>query len=203
MANQVFKIAFLCSIMLLFFQGNAYSHAVRIFAAAEGETIKGYVYFPGGGRLQNGTIKIYGPGEAFLAQVQTDQNGAFTYKAQDKTDHLFVYESADGHRAQFLLAGEQLAGNDAVAAASGTTSILNQVSGNQQVDVPVSPHLEAALERVVARQIIPLRQQIETYEQKVRLHDILGGIGYIFGLAGLAFFLKGRRGRKEQEDRER
>lgn len=59
---------------------------------------------------------------------------------------------------------------------------------------------EAALEnlitKAVAQQIRPLREQLNAYEDQVRLRDIVGGIGYIVGLAGLAMWL-----RRRQQDR--
>lgn len=42
-------------------------------------------------------------------------------------------------------------------------------------------------------QIIELRREIHELKTSIRFHDILGGIGYIFGLVGLALYLKKRR----------
>ncbi len=41
-----------------------------------------------------------------------------------------------------------------------------------------------------------LREDIARLENRIRLQDILGGIGYIVGLAGLAAWFMARRGRK-------
>jgi hypothetical protein len=40
-----------------------------------------------------------------------------------------------------------------------------------------------------------LRRQLDRYEHTLRLRDVLGGIGYIFGIMGLLFFVLGRRSR--------
>lgn len=42
-------------------------------------------------------------------------------------------------------------------------------------------------------EVAALRDQLHEYEQRVRLRDILGGIGYIVGIAGLAFYFLGVR----------
>ena len=47
----------------------------------------------------------------------------------------------------------------------------------------------------VARQIRPLRRDIERYQHRTRVHDVLGGIGYIFGVMGLAAYFLARRER--------
>jgi nickel transport protein len=57
----------------------------------------------------------------------------------------------------------------------------------------VAPALESAIERAVARQIRPLREQLVAAEDRIRLQDILGGIGYIMGLTGLALWWASRR----------
>ncbi|WP_343867009.1 hypothetical protein [Caenispirillum bisanense] len=53
--------------------------------------------------------------------------------------------------------------------------------------------LEDTIARAVAREVNPLREQLEAYEEKVRLHDILGGLGWIAGLTGIAFYILARR----------
>jgi nickel transport protein len=57
----------------------------------------------------------------------------------------------------------------------------------------LDPALEAAIERAVARQVRPLREEVAAARDAARLQDILGGIGYLFGLTGLALWWRGRR----------
>jgi nickel transport protein len=51
----------------------------------------------------------------------------------------------------------------------------------------------AALEAAIARQIRPLREQLDAAESRIRLHDLMGGIGTIFGLFGCWAWLQSRR----------
>ena len=51
------------------------------------------------------------------------------------------------------------------------------------------------IERAVARQIGPVREQLVSYEDKVRWRDVLGGLGYILGITGLALWLRSGRDR--------
>ena len=46
-------------------------------------------------------------------------------------------------------------------------------------------------------EIVELRREFADYRNSTRLRDVLGGIGYILGLAGLAFYFLGVR-RKER-----
>jgi len=52
-----------------------------------------------------------------------------------------------------------------------------------------SSETSAALEE----QVFELREQLAAFERRVWLRDILGGVGYILGLAGLLALIKTRR----------
>ncbi len=52
---------------------------------------------------------------------------------------------------------------------------------------------QAAIERSVARHLHSLREELRAMRSEVRLRDVLGGIGYLFGLAGLALWWHNRR----------
>jgi nickel transport protein len=75
---------------------------------------------------------------------------------------------------------------------TATMELPNQESetGVQSI---TKEEIEQVVETAVSRQIRPLREQLEAYESKTRLHDTLGGIGYIVGIAGIAFYFMGRR----------
>ena len=45
----------------------------------------------------------------------------------------------------------------------------------------------------LSKQIRVLRRQIRESDERLRFRDILGGIGFILGLAGVAFYMKARR----------
>ena len=53
------------------------------------------------------------------------------------------------------------------------------------------------LRGLIQQEIYPLREQLNHYTTRVYWHDVIGGIGYIFGLAGLMFFLRTKRMLKE------
>jgi nickel transport protein len=63
-------------------------------------------------------------------------------------------------------------------------------------DAPQLPAgFDKALERVLDRKLAPISRALaEMQEQKVRPTDVLGGLGYILGLVGVAAYVKARRG---------
>lgn len=199
-------------IVLLLQPSLAAAHKIKIFAAPEGEAINGICYYPGGDKYRQGTVMVFGPDNVLLGKVTTDDKGAFTFKPSRKTDHIFVIETADGHRAQYtvkaaelsLAAGQEQtatgpAGTNAQhpeAARPSTSATAVTAAGTKKAAAAVSSgELQELLDTTIARHINPLREQLDRYEEKIRLHDVLGGIGYILGLAGLAFYCLGRKKR--------
>lgn len=45
----------------------------------------------------------------------------------------------------------------------------------------------------LAEEVAAMRRQLHTMEDRRSLQDIIGAVGYIFGLAGVAFYILGRR----------
>ena len=166
------------------------AHKVKIFATTEGGQITGFAYYPGGAKYINSPISVSGPDGRLLAEIQTNEQGAFTYKPTSNQTHVFTIATKDGHKAEFRVAAN--------ATSTGPASQQNRPAplGANAPTKPGEPrpdNLEAIINKSVARQINPLREDIARYEQKVRLHDIIGGIGYIFGLFGLYIYLRNQK----------
>ena len=51
------------------------------------------------------------------------------------------------------------------------------------------------------KQLAALRRELAEFKEKQRFQDVLGGIGYLLGLAGVAFYFLGVR-RSEQRKRQ-
>jgi len=50
------------------------------------------------------------------------------------------------------------------------------------------------VEKIIVRELIPIKRKLaEGSEQKLTLRDILGGLGYIFGLAGIAAYFQSKK----------
>ena len=184
--------------------GRAEAHQLRLWAGVdEGSMIAGRVYFPGGGVAADIGVRVLGPAGELLGEVRTDDKGTFRYDAKLRCDHQFVADSPDGHRGSFTVHAAELP--DDLPSAAGTTAA--PVAAEAPVAAPPPPRAdiasttmdEAQLQRIVDqavnKQVGALRRELQAYADKVRLHDILGGIGYIVGMAGICFYFMGRRRR--------
>jgi nickel transport protein len=177
----------------------ALAHGIRVFAATEGGVIEGRAYSPGGAGIAGATVYVFDNQDVALGETVTAEDGAFTFQATAGMDHRIVVESEDGHLVAVTVKAEELpAGADEhppwrepVAPSSP-----NPADRIDQTPLRISPEaLQAVVEKAVARQVRPLREALHAYESRVRWHDVLGGIGYILGVAGIVFYLLGRRPR--------
>lgn len=170
---------------LLLLAAPAQAHKLKLFATAEGPVIVGTAYFSGGDKAMGIAGMVTAPDGAVAGTVRTGADGSFRYAATARMDHIITVDGGDGHMATTV-----------VAAAELPPSLPAGPAGSAPV-VPTAPTVAAAdteaVEAAVARQIRPLRQQLDAYEDKIRLHDIMGGIGTIFGLFGLAAWASVRR----------
>lgn len=199
--------------------GAALAHRLNLFAYAEDGTIVGSAYFSGGGAPAGADVTVYGPDGAVLGQTTTDRDGAFAFDVAVRTDHRIAVETADGHAAEFVVAAAELpaslplgegaalasAGADdaasqqaAAAPAQGATAQGATAQGAAADAAIDDAALEAMIARAVQQQVRPLRQQLAAYGEEIRLRDILGGIGYILGIFGLAAYAMALRRRAAQ-----
>lgn len=178
--------------LLLPWTSPSQAHALKIFAYGEGNRIEGSVYLKGGTAPTSASITLLTTDGERIAETGIDEEGGFGFTVGEARDYIVQADAGSGHRAEFTLSADEL--SPALPTPSG--------HGDQTVrphDPPMiqgraaDTDLEAMISRAVSRQVVPLRKQIAEYEDRIRWHDILGGIGYILGLAGLAFYLTARR----------
>jgi nickel transport protein len=188
----------------------AAAHKLQVFAFADGARIEGSAYFAGGAKAQGATIKVEDADGRVLAELTPGPDGGFSYVAQTPMDHVIVADSGDGHRAEWRVTAPELAGGFPSAATEPVERSSPPASANRSTDPPIhsdplplsftqsagapsAPADLAMIERAVARQVLPLREELRAAQDQARLHDIMGGIGYILGLVGIVLWWRARR----------
>lgn len=185
MVNYISTLAllFICA----FNCAPALAHRLQVFASAEGANISGSAYFAGGAKAGDVSISIQDATGHRLAELRTAADGSFSYRAQTPTEHLVIADSGDGHRAQWRVTAAELGGNLPLSAAPASSAIVSTTTANT-----VDPALLAAMEQAVARQVRPLREELQAAKNQAHFRDILGGIGYIVGLTGILLWWRQR-----------
>lgn len=148
--------------------GDAAAHSLNLFVHGSNDgTVKGNAYFTGGDPARNLTVRVEDSKGKPLGETTTDAEGNFNYKADPSIGAIkFVVRTDDGHRA----------------------------AASVQFNVPAASPTGAASATAPTGDIAVLHEAIQKLEKRLLLRDVIGGIGYIFGIAGLWALLKTRRG---------
>ncbi len=167
---------------------------------AIGDQIEGEVGFSNGDMAAPGTVVNVTDGQGNeLASLETDDEGGFTYTATQRIDHLFYANLSSGHILELTLPADELP--DSLAAVGSVEVTVDKVAVPSVSTTSIATDrqgLEQMIERAVAKQVVPLRKEIAAYKEKSSLQDIMGGIGYIFGLCGLGIWWRQRQLDKQQ-----
>jgi nickel transport protein len=170
----------------------ALAHQIRVFAFADGDRIEGSAYFAGGEAASGARIRVLDAQGGLLAELEPDGEGAFSLQARAPVDHLVVAETADGHRAEWRVRAAELGpGFKAPPAQPG--GVPGDAAARPFAGPAADPGLESLIEQAVARQVRPLREELIAAQARAGVRDVLGGIGYILGVAGLLAWWRSRR----------
>jgi nickel transport protein len=173
----------------------AWPHKMKVFATAEGTRLVGCAYFSPGGRPRQVAVTVTDADGNVLATTTTDDEGQFQVEAKHRVDHRITVGGADGHVATYTVRADELP--DSLL--PSPPNPLPQAGEGSNKTLPALPAPDADwrafIDQSIARQVRPLREQLDAYQEKIWWHDVLGGIGYILGLGGLAFGLSERRRR--------
>lgn len=185
--------ALLAAALLTLSPAPLFAHKMNVFASAEGKTIRGKAYFSGGGPARNVTVTAYDPLGEEIGKTTTDNEGRFTLEARFHCDYQLLAETGDGHGGQYILAALALPTDLPNKGAASPASVFPATS-KPQPTVAVSADQLAGLRAEIVR----LEEQLNAHENHIRMTDILGGIGYIAGISGAAYYYFGVRRKKQQ-----
>lgn len=205
MKMKIFFSLSLFFIVTLFSTSHALAHKIRIFAYEDGGQIVAEAQFNKGRPAINSVIRVEDANGEVLLQGRTDENGTFRFAIPEKArqqglDLNIIVDVGEGHRGSWLLSAADYLDEPAPAAdparQSSEVQVSDKNSGTTQHEHNSSAEctqIAAVVEEVVERELAPIKRLLlENQEKKIDLPSILGGLGYIFGLAGVALYFKGK-----------
>ena len=204
---------------LLAVQGTAWAHKVSIFAWVEGDTVYTQSKFSGGRKAQQSTVVVYDPAGRQLLEGQTDADGLFAFKVPQKTALKIALKASMGHLAEWTLpleeilaaAGSTVAGPGAAkppGAAGPREALLSPSTqaepaalgtDNKAAALQIEPQvLQQMIDQALDKKLAPvIRMLADAADRGPGLTEIIGGLGYIFGLVGVALYMTQRGSRKQ------
>jgi nickel transport protein len=150
-----------------------WAHRVEIYAWVEGNRVFTESFYSGGHKAAQSQIEVFDNNGEKLLTGKTDSQGMFSFQLPKKRGLKIVLRTPEGHRSEFnLKAGEIL------------------------VPVPCMSReeIKAVIEKVLDEKLEPIQKRLaESQKRGPGITEILGGIGYIVGLMGIAIYFSHRK----------
>jgi len=167
----------------------AYCHKVNVFAYVEGEKIVVQAYSSDGSAIKNSQIQVFGSDGKKLFDGKTDKKGEVSFLIPARTDLKIVLDAGMGHRAETTIPASELPEvkkieNKPHIEREKRTTIVKSSPPGSELDEEM---LKRVVEEVMDEKLRPL-YQILAKQEKISLIEVIGGIGYIFGLMGIIMF---------------
>jgi len=162
---------FTCALTLASVSASA--HGLRIAAAATDQGFGGRAFYSDESPVVNERVVLLNAAGETLDKTHTDAAGRFFIAVGQPGQYRLVVTGEEGHRAEAAL---PFVGTPPASAACADAQ---------------------ALSAAVRRELQPLREDIARYEQRIRLHDVIGGLGFIVGLAGAIALWRSRHANRE------
>ncbi len=197
MMSRLFSACALACLLSAPFSAPAWAHKVIASVYAEGDVIAGDIGFSNGDMAPDVVVEVFDPAGNRLGEAKTDADGAFTYRPTQLVPHIFRSNLGAGHVAEVRMEVEDMPaiGGGVAQAATPAAKSGSQTSALQGTSASAlsMDEQEKLLSGVVQKQLLPLRRELAAYKEKNDIQSVLGGIGYIFGLFGLGFYIAARR----------
>ena len=165
------------------------AHKAVIFAWVEGNTVFTESKFSGGNKAINAHVAVFDRENRKLLDGKTDANGEFSFKVPKLTDIRIVLNAGMGHKAEWSIPESEL------REASVNLGGKKGDGSSQPMDGSglSKEEIKALIEDSLDRKLRPImRMMAESKTQGPTVTEIVGGIGYIFGLMGVALYFKNR-----------
>ncbi len=203
-------ISLVAAVFLLHPCSQALAHNVTVFAWVEGDTVHVESKFSGGRRPVAAPVEVFDTRGNLLLKGVTDDNGEFSFKVPEKTEMKVVLLAGMGHKGEWTIPLSDLEdgslGTPSQATGTGSQppastnpdqaqSAADAMSGNPvPAGYVTAAEIRNAVEGALDTKLKPvLKLLVETRQSGPSVTDILGGIGYIFGLIGVAAYFSSKR----------
>jgi nickel transport protein len=189
----------------------AWGHGVNVFAYVDGQKIFVEGYFSGKSKAVDSVVEVFDAQGNKLHEGKTNNNGVYSFKVLEvvpvRGDLRIVLKAGPEHQAEFRLPAADLPAYPKRKAAVVETQKEPQ---SQDMNLSESRTAEASYDQVLLKRLVEeavdgkiqplatmLSQQqkllMELNEKRLSLTEIVGGIGWILGIVGVAAYLMSRR----------
>jgi nickel transport protein len=198
----IFIIIIFSMLLPLTLTDSANAHRITVFAWVEGDTVHVESKFSGGKRVQGGEVIVYDLEDNQLLTGKTDEQGEFSFTVPQQTGLKVEVIAGMGHRGDWTIPAEEMGEASAESAETSAAPQIEPqkpVAEEKTVQSVAAPGLGAEdiqmiVEKSLDKKLKPMMNiLVDSQEKGPSMTDIFGGIGYIFGLVGVAAYFSSRR----------
>lgn len=180
----------LVMIILLALSPWAWGHKVILDVFVSGDLVEGELGYSNGDMASHADLSVLNHMGQELAQLQTDADGFFTYLPTQQQDLVFYADLGAGHVAKVDLPAAELNLSTLTTLKEPESSILVKTNLASLSTQPANAALEL---QKLKDEIRSMRRDLKAYKKQRDWQSILGGLGYILGLVGLAYYFAAQR----------
>ncbi|PIW34216.1 MAG: hypothetical protein CO162_02550 [bacterium (Candidatus Ratteibacteria) CG_4_9_14_3_um_filter_41_21] len=197
-----FSIYFILLCLFVIMTGsNIFAHKVIIFAYLAGDTVYTESYFSDGKKVKDGEIIVYDSQGNKLLEGKTDKDGLFNFKLPKKDDLKIILNATMGHKNSYILSASEIP--DIPEKSSYIPTYLppsrgrieegGKALGKEVAEVNLD-QIKSIIENSLDEKLKPMMRQLKKAEQKkLSFTEVIGGIGYIFGIMGIIMYFLSRK----------
>jgi len=197
----------LCLILIFFLYAYPVAaHRAMIFAWIDGDIVHTQSKFSGDRKAIGAHVEVYDANGHKLLSGKTDSNGEFSFKLPKKTALKIVLQAGSGHHAEWKISAAEI--EEATGKKPFTEDKNHKVDVNSSQTAETDPieespkemvtleynELQKIIDESLDKKLAPIMKTLaDIYNRGPDIRDIIGGIGYIIGLVGIALYVANRR----------
>lgn len=184
------SLAFL-ALLLLISASVVFAHKVNIFAYQEGDIVYTESYFSDGTKVKDGIVEVYDSQGTKLLEGKTDENGEFNFKPRKKDDLKIVLLASLGHKNSYTLSVDELP--DIIVTEKPQQPELKEFKAKEVTPVDLE-QIKRIIDTSLDEKLKPIMRELAKAQRKgVSFTQLIGGIGYIFGLMGIILYFVSKK----------
>lgn len=189
-------ISVLFCMLVMGFPSPARAHSVHVSAFVQGDTCFVEGYFNRSMKAQGALVEVFDLEGQKLLEGRTDDHGSFSFKIPKQSGLRMTLTTSMGHKNELTLSTEQIrAGSvDEKHQAYSHGKMITEAEP-QKTDCIHPDQMYDLLDQALDEKLRPLYAMVARLEQKdgISAIQVIGGIGYIAGLFGLALYIASRK----------
>jgi nickel transport protein len=179
------------SFLVLITDSAVFAHKVNIFAYVEGNMVYTESYFPDGRKVEGGIVEVYDSQGNKLLEGKTNKDGQFNFKPPKKDDLKIVLIATMGHKNSYTISADEL--SEIIGEEKSQKSELKESEIKELANVNLD-QIKSIIDSSLDKKLKPIMRELAKAQQKkVSFTEVIGGIGYIFGIMGIILYFASKK----------